>query len=97
VADLAVVRGMERKLPLTFVPVIFLTILLLSGCQKKNVAINSTSEGKSELPESTKVLQAADLVGYDGTRLRKSVDRIQKANDKRNQEMEKMVGNGPDQ
>lgn len=97
VADLVVVRPMETKLPLTFVTVTFSTILVLSGCQKKNVATNSNSQGKSELPENTKILEAADLVGYNGTRLRKSVGNIEKANDKHNQELEKMVGNGTDQ
>jgi hypothetical protein len=43
------------------------------------------------------VLQAADLVGYDGTRLRKSVDRIRDANDKQNQEIKKMVEGEPGQ
>jgi hypothetical protein len=41
-------------------------------------------------------LEAADLVGYDGKRLRKSVDRIKEANEKHNQELEKMAGSGPD-
>jgi hypothetical protein len=40
------------------------------------------------LHENTKPLQAADLVGYDGTKLRKSVDKIIQANDKRNKELE---------
>jgi hypothetical protein len=42
-------------------------------------------------------LQAADLVGYDGTKLRKSVDHIREANDKHDQEVEKMVETGPGQ
>ena len=88
---------MERKFPLTVVPVIFSTILLLSGCQKKNAATNLDSEGKSELHESTKILQAADLVGYNGTRLRNSVDRIKQANDKHDRELEKTVESEPDQ
>jgi hypothetical protein len=37
------------------------------------------------------------LVGYDGTKLRKSVQHIREANDKHHQEMEKMVETGPDQ
>jgi len=34
------------------------------------------------LHENTKPLQAADPVGYDGTKLRKSVDKITEDNDK---------------
>jgi hypothetical protein len=43
------------------------------------------------------VLQAADLVGYDGTKLGKSVDRIREANDKQNQEIKKMAESEPGQ
>jgi len=88
---------MEMKLPLTLVAVIFSTVLLSSGCQKKNAATNPNPESKSELHQSTKPLQAADLVGYDGTRLRKSVDRIKETNDKHNQELGKAVESGPEQ
>ena len=85
---------MKIMLPLKFIAIIFSTILLLSGCQKKTAATNPNSQSKTELHENTKPLQAADLVGYDGTKLRKSVDRIKEANDKRNQEMEKMAETG---
>jgi len=88
---------MKTKLPLTFVGILFATILLSSGCQKKTAATNPNSQDRTELHESTKPLQAADLVGYDGTKLRKSVDHIREANDKHNQEIEKMVESGPDQ
>ena len=74
-----------------------LTILLSAGCQKKTAATNPNSQSKTELPENTKPLQAADLVGYDGTKLRKSVDHIREANDKHNQEIKKTVETGPDQ
>ena len=84
-------------LRLRFVIIIFSTILLLSGCQKKTAATNPNSQSKTELHENTKPLQAADLVGYDGTKLRKSVRRIREANDKHNQEMKKMVETAPDQ
>ncbi len=88
---------METKAPLTLVAVIFSTILFSAGCQKKNASTNPNSESKSELHESTKPLQAADLVGYNGTKLRKSVDHIRETNDKHNQELGKTVENGPDQ
>ena len=85
---------MKIMIPLRFVAIIFSTILLSSGCQKKTAATNPNSKSKTELHENTKPLQAADLVGYDGTKLRKSVDRLKEANDKRNQEMEKMAETG---
>jgi hypothetical protein len=88
---------MKTRLPLRFVVIIFSTILLSLGCQKKNAATNSNSQSKTELNENTKPLQAADLVGYDGTKLRKSVHHIKDVNDKHNQEIEKMVETGPDQ
>ena len=67
-------------------------VLLSSGCEKERADPTSQST-----PGSTKVLEAADLVGYDGKRLRRSVDRIKEANEKHNQELEKTVGSGPDQ
>jgi len=83
--------------PLSFVAIIFSMILLSSGCQKKTAARNPNSQSKTELHENTKPLQAADLVGYDGTKLRKSVHHITEANDKHNQEIEKTLETGPDQ
>ena len=95
--DLVVVRAMERNLPLTIAAVIFSSILLSLGCQKKTAATNPNSQCKSELRGSTKPLQAADLAGYNGTKLRNSVDRMKEANARHNREMEKMVESGPDQ
>ena len=71
--------------------------LAISGCQKKTAATNPDSQSKSELRDSTKPLQAADLVGYNGTKLRSSVDRIKEASAKRSREMEKMAEGVPDQ
>jgi hypothetical protein len=88
---------MEKQLSLTFVAIVFSTILFSSGCQKKSAATNPDSQGKSEVRDSTRPLQAADLVGYNGTILRKNVDHIRQANDKHNREMEKMVEGGSDQ
>ena len=87
---------MKTMLPLRLVAITVSTILLSSGCQKKTAATNPDSQSKTELDENTKPLQAADLVGYDGTKLRKSVDHIREANDKHNQEMEKMAETGQD-
>jgi hypothetical protein len=69
-------------------------MLLSSGCEKKTSATDPTSRST---PGSTQPLEAADLVGYDGKRLRKSVDHIREANEKHNQDVEKMAGNGPEQ
>lgn len=84
-------------LPLRFVAIVFSTLALSSGCQKKTAATNPNSQSETELDEKTKPLQAADIVGYDGTTLRKNVDHIREANDKHNQEIEKTIETGPDQ
>jgi hypothetical protein len=85
---------MKNMLHVMFVAIIFSMLLLSSGCQKKTAATNPSSESRTELHENTKPLQAADLVGYDGTKLRKSVDKITNANDKHNQEIENMAETG---
>jgi hypothetical protein len=84
---------MKTTLRSTFAVMIFATMLLSSACEKKT----STDPISQSTAGSTKPLEAADLVGYDGKRLRKSVDRIREANEKHNQELEKMAGSGPDQ
>jgi hypothetical protein len=73
---------------------IFATMLLSSGCEKKTAVTDPTAQST---PGSTKLLQAADLVGYDGKRLRKSVDHIKEANERHNEDIEKMAGSGPEQ
>jgi hypothetical protein len=85
---------MKNALSSTFMAMIFSTMLLSSGCEKKTGATDPTAQST---PGSTKPLEAADLVGYDGKRLRKSVDRIREGNEKHNHELEKMAGSGPDQ
>jgi hypothetical protein len=85
---------MKIMLRSAFVAVVFATMLLSSGCEKKTADADSSSQST---PGSTKPLEAADLVGYDGKRLRKSVDHIKQANEKHNQDIEKMAGSGPDQ
>jgi hypothetical protein len=91
---ITLVRLMKIALHLAFVAAVFSTMLLSSACQKKTAATDPTA--KSALG-TTKPLEAADLVGYDGKRLRKSVDHIREANEKQNQQLEKMVESGPDQ
>jgi hypothetical protein len=78
----------------TFVTMIFSMLVLSSGCEKKTAATDPIAPST---PRSTKPLEAADLVGYDGKRLRKSVDHIKDANEKHNQDVEKMAGGEPDQ
>ena len=85
---------MKIALRSTFMAMIFSTMLLSSGCEKETADTDPTSQST---PGSTKPLEAAGLVGYDGKRLRKSVDRIRDGNEKHNQELEKMAGSGPDQ
>ena len=96
-AYLSLVRPMKTTLRSTLVGTISSALLLSSGCQKKTVATDPTSRSTGELRQSTKPLQAADLVGYDGTKLRKSVDHIREANEKHNQQLEKVAESGPDQ
>jgi hypothetical protein len=97
VAYLFFARLMKYTLRSTFVVMIFSTMLFSSACQKKAAVTNPGSESKGELHDRTKPLQAADLVGYDGTRLRKSVDHIIDAKEKHDQELKKMAEGGPDQ
>jgi hypothetical protein len=78
----------------TLVALVFATTLLLSGCEEKSADTEPITQSR---PGSTRPLEAASLVGYDGKRIRKSVDRIKEANEKHNQELEKMAGSGPDQ
>ena len=87
---------MKTTLPLRFGAIIFSAILLSSGCQKKTAATNASSQTKTELHDDTKPLQAADLVGYNGTKLGKSVNHIREANDKHNKEIEKMAETAPE-
>ena len=85
---------MKNALRTMFIAMIFSTTLLSSGCEKKTAATDPISQST---PGGTKILEAVDLVGYDGKRLRKSVDRIKEANEKHNQELEKMTETTPDQ
>jgi len=70
------------------------TMVLSSGCEEKTAATDPIVQST---PGSTKPLEAADLVAYDGKTLRKSVDHIKEANERHGQQIEKMAENGPDQ
>ena len=78
-------------LPFSCIAITFATILFSSGCQKETVTRDPDSQSNGELQEKTKPLQAADLVGYDGTKLRKSADKITQDNNKRNKELENLA------
>ena len=78
----------------TFIALILATMLFSSGCEKKTAA---TDPAAQSTPGSTKSLEAADLVGYDGKRLRNSVDHIKEANEKHHRDIDKMAGSWPEQ
>jgi hypothetical protein len=88
---------MKNALRSTLIAMIFPMILFSFGCERKTAVTNSGSGNQQESRESTKPLEAADLVGYDGIRLKKSVDRIIDSQQKHNQQLEKMSEAGPDQ
>ena len=88
------VSPMRTRLASTSVAIICSTVLFSAGCEKKTAAKDPTAQST---PGSTKPLEAADLVGYDGKRLRRSVDRIKELSEKHNQDLEKMAGSGPDE
>lgn len=92
--DVDLVRPIKTAFRAPIAALIYVTTFLSSGCEEKTAATNSTSQSTLG---NTKLMEAADLVGYDGKRLRKSVDRIKETNERRNQEMEKMAGTGPGQ
>ena len=72
-----------------WVTTVALLICLFVGCKEKPKAIDA--KGKDEARQSTKTLEAADLVGYDGKHLRKTTDRVLDANDKQNQDIQKTL------
>jgi hypothetical protein len=86
-------KPMKITLRFAIVAVIFSTMLLSSGCEEKTAATDPSAQST---PGSTKPLEAAGLVGYDGKRLSKSVDRIKEGNEKHNQELEKIAEGEPD-
>jgi hypothetical protein len=71
------------------IPTVVLTLFLFVGCKEtpKTVEPKDKNEGR----QNTKALEAADLVGYDGKRLRKTTDRLLDANDKCNQDIQKAI------
>jgi len=74
---------------LKLITTVVLAIFLFVGCKEKPKAIDP--KGKDEARQSTKTLEAADLVGYDGKLPRKTTDRVLDANDKHNQDIQKTL------
>ena len=50
-----------------------------------------TSEGRAE----TRVVEGATAVGYNGSQMRKKIDKVLDQNDERNKEIEKGAGSAP--
>ena len=70
---------------------IILALFLFISCKEKPKAVES--KDKEAGRQNSKVLEAVDLVGYDGKRLRKITDGVRHANDKRNQAIQKTIDN----
>ena len=70
-----------------------ITILFVLGCGSGNPApkAQGTPEGRSE----TKVVEGATAVGYNGSQMRKKIDKTLDQNDARNKEIEKVTGTTP--
>ena len=74
------------RIVLTFV----FSALLFGGCDRKPVVERRL--GKKDKPhQDASVLQAADLTGYDGTKLRKSAGALIRVSEKHHQAIEKAL------
>jgi len=80
---------MKHMSYMKWITTVVLAIFLFIGCKEKPKAIDPI--GRDEARQSTKTLEAADLVGYDGKHLRKTTDRVLDANDKHNQDIQKTL------
>ncbi len=64
--------------------------LLLVACDTKPIV--ERKFGKEQKPhEETSILQAADISGHDGTRLRRKVEALKRANKKHNQALDEAL------
>jgi len=70
---------------------IILALFLFISCKEKPKTVES--KDKDEGRQNSKVLEAVDLVGYDGKRLRRTTDGVRHANDKRNQDIQRIIHN----
>lgn len=79
-----------------FIAAVF--FLAITGCDKsQSKAGEQTKTGQPPGGRAeTKTLQAADLAGYDGKQLRKSVDKVLDANDQQNKNLEDAIRKSDD-
>jgi len=70
-----------------------ITILFVLSCGSGSPApkAKDTSQGRSE----TRVVEGASAAGYDGSQMRKKIDKTLDRNDERNKEIEKAAGTAP--
>ena len=71
----------------------FFTILFVLSCSSGSPApkAKDAPQGRSE----TKVVEGASAVGYNGSQMRKKIDKTLDQNDARNKEIEKGAGSAP--
>jgi hypothetical protein len=69
------------------------TMLFILSCGSGSPApkAKGTSEGRSE----TKVVEGASAAGYNGSQMRKKIDKVLDRNDERNKEIEKGASGAP--
>jgi len=71
----------------------FVVILFILSCGSGNPAPNAkgTPEGRSE----TRVVAGANAAGYNGSQMRKKIDKVLDRNDERNKEIERGANGVP--
>jgi len=70
-----------------YLPMVMAAFMAVSGCDYMKKA-DEKYEGRSE----TVNVQALDAVGYNGTAIRKNVDKVLNQNDERNKQIEGVIG-----
>jgi hypothetical protein len=72
--------------------IVFAMLFVLScGSGSPAPKAKGTPEGRSE----TKVVEGASAAGYNGSQMRKKIDRVLDRNDERNKEIEKGASGAP--
>jgi hypothetical protein len=72
---------------------IVITILYVLGCGFGNPVPGA--KGAAEGRPETKVVESASAAGYNGSQMRKKIDKTLDQNDARNKEIEKVAGATP--
>lgn len=77
---------------------LILLCLFLAACEQKSEQAEQTKRTQppqqaeaKKTPKKTDILRGADLVGYDGTAVKKKVEKIQSANEKHQEELQKAM------